>query len=307
MERRPVEHATAGRRSDVSEGARRRSRSVSRLASMSLTGAPDRLHTATDLPWSARTATSGERIVTEFDPQVSGRSALLHETRHPTLASDSRFARFASAWRRVRKTRRATPKSGSDLERSWQPVRDSNPCRHLERDQNRPARAGICPLVRVEQGKRYPIVRLVPPRTVESVNPVAEPVAAERRPPRGLGRQDSCCRPASGGSRTAASSGIANQALGGNPVPWISRVQQVECDGTTRSELTARNDPPRVVIDDSQTDPAERVGNRRHDRTQLTECTAREIEIAIVSRDQRRPELDGRTNATDQRPDSTRE
>ena len=81
---------------------------------------------------------------------------------------------------------------------------------------------------------------------------------------------------------------------------------KVEGDGTTRSELTTRDHPPHVVIDDSQADLAESVGNDRHERIQLIECTAREIEVAIVSSGaQRRPELDGRTNAAHQRSHGT--
>ncbi len=75
------------------------------------------------------TLLAGEWIVTEVDPQVPRRPSLPHEALHPILPSK----RLASDRQPAQKTRRATPKSGFDLVFYWQPQRDSNPCRHLER------------------------------------------------------------------------------------------------------------------------------------------------------------------------------
>ena len=41
--------------------------------------------------------------------------------------------RLARDWQGERKNQRAAPKSGPESGISWQPQRDSNPCRHLER------------------------------------------------------------------------------------------------------------------------------------------------------------------------------
>jgi len=68
---------------------------------------------------------ASERIAAEVHPQLPRRPSLPHETRHLIL--------LGREWQRVQRIRRATQEGGSDLVFRWQPVRDSNPCRHLAR------------------------------------------------------------------------------------------------------------------------------------------------------------------------------
>ena len=51
---------------------------------------------------------------------------------------------------------------------------------------------------------------------------VSDPLAVRGVDQPIIARHDSRCRPATGGRRINGASGIGEQVLGGNPVPWIS-------------------------------------------------------------------------------------
>jgi hypothetical protein len=55
--------------------------------------------------------------------------------------------------------------------------------------------------------------------------------------------------------------------------------KQVERDRTPRSQLAERDELPCRVVDDSEANGAERVGHYGHPRAELTEPTARKLEV----------------------------